>query len=198
MPELSSNTERPEEQLFPSTEPVSRRSSVPASRTVWVNRKDPGRERNHVVFRTFWTLNATQSETLAVLADYEHFSDWWGRTFSATTVVNRPKDGMVGLSGDVRSRGYLPYEFGWRATVIAADDDGVTLSAKGDFNGTGRFRRPRAGEDADLCFDWDVRIAKPILKFFSSIACPIYLWNHAFAMQEGVRALQSEIEKRRL
>jgi hypothetical protein len=170
---------------------------VTSSKTIWVNRNDPTRQRDHVVFRSYWKLDATETETLAVLSDYEHFSDWWGRTFLESSVAHRPESGMVGLTGNVKSRGFLPYQFGWKAEVTEADETGVTLSANGDFNGVGRFRRPNAGEDADLCFDWDILITKPILRFFTPYACPIYLWNHAYAMANGARSLQAEIERRR-
>ena len=187
--------------VAPLHAPEVSQNNLPArSVTIWVNRDDKTRARDHVKFRTFWTLNAgdaTEEEVLNILCDHESFSNWWGRSFLGTDVVHRPETGMLGMIGDVTSRGYLPYIFRWRAEVIAADADAVTLSAEGDFNGTGTFRRPRPGEEADLCFDWDVRIAKPLLRFFTPYACPLYLWNHAYAMADGAQCLQNELLRRR-
>lgn len=167
------------------------------SKTIWVNRTDPDRAPDHVIFRTYWTIAADEGEAIAVLSDVEKFSTWWGRTFLATDVIHRPDTGLLGFSGKVTSRGFLPYIFCWTACVIAADADAVRLSAVGDFEGIGTFRRPGPDEQADLCFDWDVRISKPILRFFCPAACRVYLWNHAYAMAEGARALNAEISKRR-
>lgn len=167
------------------------------SKTVWINARVPGRAPNHVIFRSYWHLEASEQEALAVLRDYAGISGWWGRTFLATPVLHRPESGLVGLVGTVTSRGFMPYIFHWRAEVIAADRDAVTLAARGDFDGTGTFRRPRAGEAADLCFDWDVHITRPFLRALCPAACRLYLWNHAYAMADGARSLQAEIERRR-
>lgn len=179
-----------------TTEP-GQLAAAGSSKTVWINADDPQRAANHVEFRSYWTLEGTEHEALSILLDYENISGWWGRTFLDTPVLHRPGDGLIGLVGHVTSRGYLPYIFQWRAEVIAASDDAVTLSAVGDFEGTGTFRRPNEGEAADLCFDWNVRIQKPILKVFCPLACRIYLWNHAYAMADGARSLQAEILRKR-
>lgn len=170
---------------------------VGRSKTVWANRFDDNRDPNHVVFRSYWYLHGSEVEALNILREYSNFSSWWGRTFLETPVLTVPSEGMVGLKGRIKSRGFLPYRFYWLAEVINENDDGVTLSAVGDFEGTGTFRRPVGGEDADLCFDWDVRIVQPFLRAFCPWACRIYLWNHAYAMADGARSLQAEMLRRR-
>lgn len=172
-------------------------SASAVSQTDWVNRDDRDRAPNHVVFRSLWSIDADGGEALDVLRDYERVAEWWGRTFLATNVTRGPGSTLVGLQGTILSRGFLPYRFRWQAEVISATDESVCLSAKGDFEGTGTWRRPRPDEMADLCFDWDVHIANPLLRAFCPIAIPLYLWNHAYAMADGARSLHREILRRR-
>jgi hypothetical protein len=53
------------------------------------------------------------------------------------------------------------------------------------------------GEYCDVTFDWRVAADKPLLRRFSFLLRPLFEANHKWAMEQGRRSLELELERYR-
>ena len=160
------------------------------------NREREGAAPNAMSLTTHWTLDASEDEIVALL-DIERLSIWWGKTFFNLDVWHRPRHGLSGARGTVRSKGFLPYRFQWDAEVITDDDGLCVIKAVGDFDGTATFRRPAPGERPGFYLDWDVVIQEPTLRRLCPYIRPLCHWNHAYALALGASRIEREIRRQR-
>ncbi len=150
----------------------------------------------HLVAR--WEVQATIEEVADILTDAERFPDWWGDVYQDIETVEEGDADGIGRTVRVRSKGKLPYELNWQATLVLSNrPHGWVIEATGDLEGRGEWTLVQSGEIADITYDWQVKAERPILRLLSPLLKPLYAWNHRWAMAKGLEGLNAELMRRR-
>ena len=153
---------------------------------------------NHYRFITRWRLRATAEEVYAILGQPLEYPRWWPSVY--LTVRELRKGDASGKGREVRlhTRGWLPYTLDWDAkTVDTRPPFHIVITASGDFVGRGIWSLVPDGEFVDVTFDWKLSAEKPLLKFLSFVLKPAFEANHKWAMAQGEKDLELELERGR-
>jgi hypothetical protein len=151
----------------------------------------------HIV--TTWQVESNLQEVVEILTDALHLPDWWGEVYLGTKIIFVGDGQGIGRQIAVHSKGWLPYELNWVATLIESDQPhSWKISASGDLNGVGIWSLTQNGLVVEAVYDWRVRADKLILRLLSPLLAPIFAWNHRWAMAKGEAALKRELVRRRL
>jgi polyketide cyclase/dehydrase/lipid transport protein len=133
-----------------------------------------------------------------VLSDPLDLPRWWPSVYLSAEEIARPGPGGLGQRVRLHTRGWLPYTLRWELEVLAAEyPKGFTIAASGDLEGTGVWSLALRNGQVDARFEWRVAAKKPLLRYLSGLLKPLFAANHRWAMREGRRSLEREIERRR-
>lgn len=147
---------------------------------------------------TRWTVEGRIEEVAAILQDAEALPAWWGAVYLGTQVVAEGAPDGVGKAVRVRSKGWLPYELDWTATLVEnAAPHRWSIAASGDLEGQGLWTLSQQGGTALAEYDWQVTAERPVLRALSPLLAPVFAWNHRWAMRRGEEGLRREILRRR-
>lgn len=69
--------------------------------------------------------------------------------------------------------------------------------ASGDFVGRGVWSIVQDGAFVDVSFDWKLLAEKPLLRYLSFLLKPAFEANHRWAMEQGRKDLELELERSR-
>ncbi len=148
---------------------------------------------------TRWKFKATIEEVADILNDAPALPEWWGDVYISTKIVELGGPNGVGRKVAVHSKGWLPYDLRWVATLVESHaPHSWTISASGDLEGQGVWTLTQNGLVAEVEYDWRVNAEKPLLKLLSPLLAPVFAWNHRWAMARGEEGLRREIVHRRL
>lgn len=104
----------------------------------------------------------------------------------------------VGRTGDLHTKGWLPYTLRWTLRITEPiTEAGFALAATGDLEGTGRWTFEQRGPEVLVRYDWRVSATKPLLRRLSWLLRPAFSANHRWAMKRGEESLQLEMRRRR-
>lgn len=149
-------------------------------------------------FQTNWSLAATIEEVSTILEDIENLSSWWPSVYLKVEVLDAGNDQGIGKRVRLWTKGWLPYTLSWTFTVTDnRKPHGFSLRAEGDFEGSGHWYLWQDGEIAKVRFDWSIAANKPLLKKLTPILRPIFAKNHEWAMAQGLKSLELEVQRRR-
>lgn len=149
-------------------------------------------------FLTAWRVEATCGEVADILSDPLALPRWWPSVYLDVQELE-PADAR-GLGRRVRmlTKGWLPYTLRWEfMTTESRYPNGMTLEARGDFNGRGIWRFTQDGPTVVLTYDWRIEVDKPGVKQLSFLLKPIFEANHRWAMEQGEKSLKLELLRRR-
>ena len=76
-------------------------------------------------------------------------------------------------------------------------DASVSLLARGDLEGSGRWTLLAAEGGTEVSYVWDVAVRKPLLRRLSWAMKPVFALNHRWAMARGRESLELELRRRR-
>ena len=76
-------------------------------------------------------------------------------------------------------------------------EDGFTVKAVGELEGTGVWHFEQDGDFVNVTFDWTVIANKPLIEKLSFILKPIFRSNHNWTMRRGEESLKLELLRRR-
>jgi len=144
---------------------------------------------HHYHFITSWWVDAPIEVVWAALSDARTYLEWWPQVYLEVRVEG---EGLSpGRRSHFRTRGWLPYELHWTATVARVEPPRYLESiASGDFVGRGEwFLEPRRG-GTQVRLDWEVDAEKPLLRSLSPILKPLFRWNHGWAMRRAMEGLE--------
>lgn len=154
--------------------------------------------RNEFSLNTVWRVEGTVAEVCNILTDATHLPDWWAEVYLGTTLVTQGDQNGLGRQIAVHSKGRLPYDLHWTATLVESDSPTRwKLAASGDLTGWGEWRLSQHGPIVEACYDWHVTADKPILRILSPVLAPVFAWNHRWAMAKGEAGLKRELLRRR-
>lgn len=149
-------------------------------------------------FVTEWDLVGTAREVADVLADPLELPRWWPSVYLAVAELTPGGEGGVGRRMVLLTKGWLPYTLSWSFRVVESRyPHGFTLEAEGDFEGSGVWSIEERGVWAHVTYDWHIEAKKPLLRFLSPMARPVFAANHRWAMRQGEESLKLELARRR-
>ena len=147
--------------------------------------------KNQYHFITRWRLKASAEEIFDILDQPLEYPRWWPSVYLK---VHTTGPGTVSLL----TRGWLPYKLRWEArTTDRKPPHLLAIEASGDLTGRGIWSVVNDGEIACVTFDWKVIAQKPLLRRLSFLLRPAFEANHRWAMQQGERSLELELERSR-
>ena len=145
-----------------------------------------------------WHVAGTPEEVSDILADAEAFPQWWPEVYLQVDVIEPGDANGVGKLLRLHTRGWLPYTLRWDLRVTESDRPaGFSVTAVGDFNGTGRWTITPHEDGTVARYDWRIRVDKPILAALSFALKPLFAANHRWAMARGEEGLRRELLRRR-
>jgi hypothetical protein len=153
---------------------------------------------NEYHFISDWQAEGTVEEVFAVITDTVSLPRWWPSVYLAVTVLQPGTEDGIGKVVRLLTRGWLPYSLNWTLRVTESRrPHGLTLEAKGDFNGRGIWHFVQDGPRVLIRYDWKIRADKPLLRALSFAFKPVFEANHRWAMERGEQSLRLELTRRR-
>lgn len=150
---------------------------------------------HHYSFRETWTVPYPMEEVHAVLADVEHYPEWWPQVRAC--VAFGPDDGLVVC------RSVLPYSLHLHLRTLHRLPYLLETEVDGDLVGVVRFvlhpsTRPGTdpGPATALRFEQDVTVAGRALAVASYVGRPVLRWNHARMMRGCRDGLEAQLLSR--
>jgi hypothetical protein len=138
-----------------------------------------------------WRVKASAEEVFEILSQPLEYPRWWPSVYLSAKQTGAR---LVTL----HTRGWLPYTLTWEALETGMDAPRLlSVQATGDLMGRGVWSVVPDGEFCDIGFDWLVEVEKPLLKRLSPVLKPAFEANHRWAMEQGLRSLELELERQR-
>jgi hypothetical protein len=138
-----------------------------------------------------WRVKASAEEVFEILSQPLEYPRWWPSVYLSARPAGRDRVAL-------HTRGWLPYKLSWEATEIESRAPYLlSVQASGDLMGRGVWSVVPDGEFCDITFDWKVEADKPLLKRLSFVLKPAFEANHRWAMEQGLRSLELELERQR-
>jgi hypothetical protein len=152
---------------------------------------------NQYHFVTDWQIPGDIDTVADVLSDAEGFARWWPSVYLRVRELEPGDANSIGKVIDLYTKGWLPYTLRWQARVTSNQHPyGFSLTATGDFVGTGVWTLRQEGDSVHVTYDWRVEAARPLLRHLSPLLRPIFSANHRWAMAKGEESLILEMRRR--
>ncbi len=149
---------------------------------------------NQYHFITKWEFNASIEEVFKLIENGSDLPRWWPEVYLSAKAEKIGRLDRIGDKIHFQTKGWLPYTLHWTAEVISLNvPNHMEIKATGDFIGTGIWTLSQTGALTKVQFDWHILAEKPLLRYFSFIAKPIFSWNHHWAMARGFESLKAEL-----
>jgi hypothetical protein len=152
---------------------------------------------NDYHFITSWRILATLQEVVEAMSDPTELARWWPSVYLAVNEIAPGDEQGIGKTFDLHTKGWLPYTLNWQMRVADLQEGQLTITASGDFTGRGIWTVREEQPWTFLTYDWNIRANKPLLQYLSWALKPVFSANHRWAMAQGERSLQLEIDRRR-
>ena len=153
---------------------------------------------NEYHFITRWRVVATVEEVYDIISKPLEYVRWWPEVYLSARAEKKGRPDRVGDRLYLHTKGWLPYTLRWTAEVVEfVPPTRLEVRATGDFNGRGVWNLTNSGPSTSVRFDWHILAEKPLLRYLSFIAKPIFSWNHEWAMTRGRERFIQEIARRR-
>jgi hypothetical protein len=153
---------------------------------------------NHYHFISQWRVEGTCGEVADILGDPLALTRWWPSVYLAARETAPAGPDGLGLRIALHTKGWLPYTLRWELEVVDARYPyGLTIVARGDFDGRGVWRFEQDGRVVNITYDWQLAAEKPLLRQLSAVIKPVFAANHRWAMAQGEESLRLELQRRR-
>lgn len=149
-------------------------------------------------FVTTWWLEAPIGEVYRAIAEAPYWPAWWKslRAVEELAPGNREGIGRVYRTTWQSRLGYrLRFEVRVTRVLPCRLIEGV---ARGDVQGTGRWRLSEEGHVTRVRYEWRVRPVRRWMALLAPVAGPLFAWNHHAVMQDGAEGLARRLEARLL
>lgn len=142
----------------------------------------------HYRFRSRWALSAPPTAVHEALERVEDYPRWWPQVREVT-----PLDDTTGV---IRIRSALPYDIRITAREVRRDPVAgvLEIAMSGDIEGWARWTVTAAGTGTLACYEQDVNVHKPLLRWLAVPGRPLFRANHRLMMWAGRRGLVAYLE----
>ena len=149
-------------------------------------------------FLTTWVLEAPREDVWSVIQAVEEWPSWW----RGVEVVERLEEGDERGLGSVyrhRWRSRLPYtvRFDIRTTRVEPPF-ALEGEARGELEGTGRWRFYEEDTTTVVTYEWDVVTKRPWMNALAPVGRPVFVWSHNVVMRWGGESLARRLGARLL
>ncbi|MSQ11927.1 MAG: polyketide cyclase [Dehalococcoidia bacterium] len=153
---------------------------------------------NEYHFVTHWRVDGTPEEVSDVLSDPLGLLRWWPAVYLNAQETAKGDERGAGRSVALVTKGWLPYILRWqfRGTESRRPHE-FSFEAWDDLVGRGVWTFTPEGRWTTVTYDWRVRADKPLVRTFSLILKPLFVFNHRWAMARGEECLRLELQRRR-
>lgn len=148
-------------------------------------------------FVTHWTISAPVDRVWRELMAPDEWPTWW-RGVERVRLIRSGGDDDLGAIRECTWRSRLPYRLVFSFETTRVEKPRVIEGrATGELEGMGRWTLEPAGTSTRVRYDWQVRAAKPWIRWLSPIARPIFAWNHDVVMEWGREGLVRRVRESR-
>ncbi|MBM4405277.1 MAG: hypothetical protein FJ039_03715 [Chloroflexi bacterium] len=146
---------------------------------------------NSYHFEDHWFVPFPPDEVWRVLSRAEDFPLWWRGVYLTAKARNGEKEPRVGALVDVTARGFLPYKLRFTIESTALERPRlIQFKATGDFvTDASRWIVEPAPGGSRVTLDWNPRVEKGVVKYFSPLLRPLFRANHNWTMRRGQRQI---------
>jgi hypothetical protein len=144
-----------------------------------------------------WRVEATVAEVYSILEDTSDLGRWWSSVYFDVKVLEPARENGMGKRISLKATGWLPYILSLEFVTTEKKEDGFTVKATGELEGTGVWKFEQDGAFVNITFDWTVIANKPIIEKLSFLLKPIFRSNHNWTMRRGEESLKLELLRRR-
>ncbi len=146
---------------------------------------------NDYHFISNWRVLGTVDEVFDLISRSEDLPKWWPAAFLDALELEPGDEDGIGTVVRLETRGWLPYKLNWHLRVDERDPPhGFGFQVWGDFEGRGAWSFIESGAWTDIAYDWRVRVRKPIVRWLSFVARPLFASNHRWTMAKGEESLR--------
>jgi hypothetical protein len=151
---------------------------------------------NSYHFITQWRFLGHRELVYDTISNPLGYLRWWPTVYLRVEELAPGAPDGLGRRVRLHTKGWLPYTLRWEALTIEAERPRrFTIQAFGDFEGRGIWTLEQQGDFVNVIFDWKLTAEKPLLKYLSFLFKPLFSANHRWAMEQGRRGLQKEIDR---
>ncbi|MPZ50752.1 MAG: polyketide cyclase [Dehalococcoidia bacterium] len=144
-----------------------------------------------------WRVLGTVDEVFGLVSRDEELARWWPAAFLDVMTLEPGDAKGLGKVVRMETRGWLPYRLHWHLRVDEmAAPHRFGFAVWGDFEGRGAWSFEPDGAWTDVGFEWQVRVQKPLVRYVSVLARPLFISNHRWAMARGEESLRLELTRR--
>jgi hypothetical protein len=140
-------------------------------------------------FLTTWLLEVERERAWDVLQDTLRWPEWWRGVVSVDELDPGGRDHLGGRYR-IAWRSRLPYPLEFEFTVDEVERPArMTGTARGELEGTGRWRLFEQDELTAVLYEWNVATAKGWMNLLAPLARPVFAYNHDVVMGWGGEGL---------
>ncbi len=150
---------------------------------------------NDYFFTSRWEIKAPIEKVWEAIYHSERWPDWWKGVESVAQLKPGNEKG-IGARRRFTWKSQLPYRLTFEMETTRVEKP-LLLEARasGELEGKGTWHLQPQGPFTLICYDWNVRTAKPWMNFLAPIARPLFRWNHDVIMRWGEVGLQQILER---
>lgn len=138
-------------------------------------------------FEDHWYVPFPIDNVWEVLSRPTEYPRWWRGVYLSAQALDRDASGKSSKRVAVVARGWLPYKLRFTIENLRLDKPRlIEFKASGDFaTDVSRWVLKPEGNGTSVTLEWNPRVEKPGVKFFSPILKPLFRWNHDWTMKRG-------------
>jgi hypothetical protein len=157
-----------------------------------------GRLTNDYHLVNHWLLDGTVEEVTAIISQPEAFPRWWPAAWLRYKELTPGDQLGLGRTFRVRVKGWLPYNLSLQLQIVEVQPGArVTTMVSGDLVGRGIWTFEKVGSQVLVTYDWHVKAERPIVRYLSPVAHPIFASNHNWVMARGGESIRLELARRK-
>jgi uncharacterized protein YndB with AHSA1/START domain len=151
-------------------------------------RPEPGTTSFRLASR--WRLAAPPAAVWRLLREVSAWPGWWRPNLLKVERLSDGDDLGLGQRDRFLWRGALPYRLAIDMETIAVEPRRrIVGRASGDLTGTGTWMLTPRAEGSELCYRWEVELAKPWLRRIARPFRALLAWNHHAVMRNGAQGM---------
>jgi hypothetical protein len=161
--------------------------------------KSPASAQTEFDVSHLWQIDARPEEISEIVFDTAAYDKWCARVLLGHEVIARGDAQGLGLSLRFYTKGWLPYSFLFRATIVdLVPNEWMRIEVSGDFVGFGELRLAKFEDGTShIQLRWMTDIHHPQLRPLVRVLHPVMKLNHIWAVAWVRRMMQAEILRRR-